>query len=158
MRDHIHRVVVWATSFVLCVSLLAAVVPRDLQAEPRVELVTVDVRDPAGPELVDVQERDVGGRAALIAGPSAMATLTLLTARQPEDWLNWLVATVLAWSVSLVILVFAPTINRVLRERGIVDTETHRGGATGDVDRAGNGMDRDILYALTTAAAEIGCL
>ncbi len=59
----------------------------------------------------------------LIAGPSAMATLTLLTARQPEEWLNWLAATILAWSVSLVILVFAPTMKRLLRDRGLVAAE-----------------------------------
>ena len=36
----------------------------------------------------------------LIAGPSAMATVLLLMARQPAKWPNWLLAIVCAWLVS----------------------------------------------------------
>lgn len=43
----------------------------------------------------------------LIAGPSAMAILMLLMARDPQHWPWWLLALVLAWLVSGVILLSA---------------------------------------------------
>lgn len=54
----------------------------------------------------------------LIAGPSAVATVLLLMARQPAMWPNWLVAILCAWFVSGVILYFANSLSRVLRKRG----------------------------------------
>jgi len=59
----------------------------------------------------------------LIAGPSAMTTVLLLVAREPARWLSWLVALVLAWSVSLLILVFSNRLRKVLRVRGIMAME-----------------------------------
>jgi multiple antibiotic resistance protein len=54
----------------------------------------------------------------LIAGPSAIATVLLLMARQPDEWLNWLVAIVAAWLVSGTILYFASSLERILGRRG----------------------------------------
>ncbi len=59
----------------------------------------------------------------LIAGPSAMTTVLLLMAREPARWFSWLVALVLAWSVSLLILVFSNRLRKVLRVRGIMAME-----------------------------------
>jgi MarC family membrane protein len=54
----------------------------------------------------------------LIAGPSVMATILLLMARQPERWGNWLFAVCCAWLVSGAILYFATAVGQILGERG----------------------------------------
>lgn len=59
----------------------------------------------------------------LIAGPSAMATVLLLMARQPGKWFHWLIAILCAWLVSGVILYFASTLERVLGRRGTTAVE-----------------------------------
>ncbi len=59
----------------------------------------------------------------LIAGPSAMATVMLLMARQPEYWPRWLAAIILAWIPSCCILLFAPALKRLLGERGLIAVE-----------------------------------
>lgn len=59
----------------------------------------------------------------LIAGPSAMSTVLLLMARDPSRWLQWLCALVLAWGVSVWILIFSSKISKFLGERGITAIE-----------------------------------
>ncbi|HEX9934660.1 MAG TPA: MarC family protein [bacterium] len=59
----------------------------------------------------------------LIAGPSALTTVLLLVAREPARWLAWLTALVLAWFISLVILVFSNRLRKLLRVRGIMAME-----------------------------------
>lgn len=54
----------------------------------------------------------------LVAGPSAMATILLLMARQPDRWPNWLLAIFCAWLASGAILYFATFLGSVLGERG----------------------------------------
>lgn len=54
----------------------------------------------------------------LIAGPSVMATVLLLMARQPDHWPNWLLAIFCAWLASGAILYFATFLGRVLGDRG----------------------------------------
>ena len=39
-----------------------------------------------------------------VAGPSALATILLLSSREPERWLDWLLAIVAAWCASALIL------------------------------------------------------
>jgi multiple antibiotic resistance protein len=55
----------------------------------------------------------------LIAGPSAMAKVLLLRARQTEMWLSWLFALLLAWLAAGAILFFASSFERILGRRGI---------------------------------------
>ncbi len=55
----------------------------------------------------------------LIAGPSAVATVLLLMAREPERWLSWLTALFCAWLASGAILVFATSFSRLLGRRGL---------------------------------------
>ncbi len=43
----------------------------------------------------------------LIAGPSTMTLLTVFMAREPGAWLSWLIALVVAWAVSGVILIYS---------------------------------------------------
>lgn len=59
----------------------------------------------------------------LIAGPSAMATVMLLMARQPEYWPRWLAAIILAWIPSCGILICAPALKRLLGDRGLIALE-----------------------------------
>jgi multiple antibiotic resistance protein len=39
-----------------------------------------------------------------IAGPSALATILLLSSREPQRWLDWLLALLIAWGASALIL------------------------------------------------------
>lgn len=50
----------------------------------------------------------------LIAGPSALTTVLIVSAKSPHEWLKWLLALVMAWLASLVILFFASGIHRRL--------------------------------------------
>jgi multiple antibiotic resistance protein len=59
----------------------------------------------------------------LTAGPAAMATLMLLMARQPDRWLVWLGALLVAWSVSGVILLLASRLARLLGRRTLMAIE-----------------------------------
>ena len=59
----------------------------------------------------------------LVAGPSALAVLLLLTTGQPDQLGLWSLALVLAWAVTAVILLLAPLIQRMLGQRGLIATE-----------------------------------
>jgi multiple antibiotic resistance protein len=56
----------------------------------------------------------------LIAGPAAMATLMLVMAREPAKWPQWLLALLIAWSVSSIILLLANQLDRFLGKRTLV--------------------------------------
>jgi len=53
----------------------------------------------------------------LIAGPSAIATVTLLSTRYPAALGRWLAALVGAWTVSLVVLLASDLLGRILGTR-----------------------------------------
>lgn len=57
------------------------------------------------------------------AGPSAMATVLLLTSRQPERWTEWLAAIVLAWLACSFVLFFASSFSKLLGKRGLIAVE-----------------------------------
>lgn len=59
----------------------------------------------------------------LIAGPSAMATVLLLMARQPDRWLEWLTALLVAWLASGIILLLSSPLSRLLGDRGLAALE-----------------------------------
>lgn len=54
----------------------------------------------------------------LVAGPSTIAILLLLSSREPDRLTEWGIALLIAWSVTLVILVASPFLLRVLGARG----------------------------------------
>jgi multiple antibiotic resistance protein len=59
----------------------------------------------------------------LIAGPSILAMLILMTQSNPGNMTNWLVALVIAWFASAVVMLFAPVLLRLLKERGLIALE-----------------------------------
>jgi multiple antibiotic resistance protein len=81
------------------------------------------------PKGVFGEEADVGEpfivplAIPLVAGPAAMATLMLLMARDPTLWLTWLIALLVAWSISGIILLSADHLARLLGRRTLVAIE-----------------------------------
>ena len=55
-----------------------------------------------------------------VAGPSAIATELLLMAREPAKWPLWLLALIIAWFASAVILLLSARLNRLLGQRGLL--------------------------------------
>lgn len=58
-----------------------------------------------------------------VAGASTLATELLLMSREPERWMDWLIALLVAWVASTVILYFASGMSRFLHENGLVAIE-----------------------------------
>lgn len=58
-----------------------------------------------------------------IAGASALATELLLMSREPDRWLDWLLALLIAWTATTIILTFAGGMSRFLHEKGLVAIE-----------------------------------
>ena len=58
-----------------------------------------------------------------IAGASALATELLLMSREPDRWLDWLTALLIAWTVTTVILYFASGMSRFLHQNGLIAIE-----------------------------------
>ena len=54
----------------------------------------------------------------LIAGPSTVAVLLLLSSSQPELIIEWSIALLLAWSGTTILLVVSPFLIRVIGSRG----------------------------------------
>lgn len=58
-----------------------------------------------------------------VAGPSAMASVLLIMNRDPQRWLDWLAALLLAWAACGLILYFASGLARTLGKRGLTALE-----------------------------------
>lgn len=59
----------------------------------------------------------------MIAGPSALATLLVLSHNNPDNQYGLLAALLLAWGISTLILFSAPLLYRVLRTKGLIALE-----------------------------------
>lgn len=59
----------------------------------------------------------------LVAGPSALATVLLLVAREPASQGKWLLALSSAWLMSAAILMLSAPIGRILSRRGLAASE-----------------------------------
>jgi multiple antibiotic resistance protein len=59
----------------------------------------------------------------MIAGPSVLATLLVLVSSHPEQMSRWLVALLISWSITAAVLLCAPAITRVLKEKGSLAVE-----------------------------------
>lgn len=82
------------------------------------------------PSREGVMGKQVGGEPfivplaiPLIAGPSALATLILMVNRDPGQMGQWVLALLVAWGTTAVILLFAPFLYKVLRDRGLAALE-----------------------------------
>ena len=58
-----------------------------------------------------------------VAGPSAMATVLLLSSRDPARWPEWLVALFAAWLASALIISMSAFLGRHLGRRGMIAIE-----------------------------------
>ena len=58
-----------------------------------------------------------------VAGPSAMATALLMMSNEPSRWAEWLVAVLIAWFVSALIIYFSSYFARFLGEKGLIAIE-----------------------------------
>ncbi|NOQ97304.1 MAG: NAAT family transporter [Calditrichae bacterium] len=54
-----------------------------------------------------------------LAGPSAIATVTLLTGQEPHRWHEWVVSLLLAWILTSIILLLSARLDQVLGEKGM---------------------------------------
>ena len=59
----------------------------------------------------------------MIAGPSILASLILLTNQQPDMMLEWSLALFIAWFLSAAILLAAPALQRVIGDKGTAAIE-----------------------------------
>ena len=59
----------------------------------------------------------------LLAGPSTLAMLILLSSNAPEKWMSWLLAVILAWLLTSVIMICSGSLLRLLGEKGLVAIE-----------------------------------
>lgn len=59
----------------------------------------------------------------LVAGPSALTTVTLLGSQEPQHMLQWFIALVIAATVSTLILLFASQLRKLLGQKGIIAME-----------------------------------
>lgn len=58
-----------------------------------------------------------------LAGPSALASLLFIMNQDPTRWREWLAAVFIAWAGTGMVLLFSPTLARVLGRRGLVAIE-----------------------------------
>lgn len=58
-----------------------------------------------------------------VAGPSALAAVLFITSREPSRRWEWLVALVLAWAASSLIIALASRLRHVLGDRGLIAME-----------------------------------
>ncbi|WP_133011417.1 MarC family protein [Marinomonas flavescens] len=59
----------------------------------------------------------------MLAGPSTLATLLVMVKSYPSDHGGLLVSVVCAWGVSVFVLMMAPMLNRLLKEKGLAALE-----------------------------------
>ncbi|MEO0742642.1 MAG: MarC family protein [Bacteroidota bacterium] len=59
----------------------------------------------------------------LIAGPSVLATLILMVNAAPDRTGTWALALLMAWGTTAALLMAAPLLYRLLRERGLIALE-----------------------------------
>lgn len=59
----------------------------------------------------------------MIAGPSVLAMLILMTQSTPGEMKNWFFALIIAWMFTAVILLSAPVLLKILKQRGLTALE-----------------------------------
>ena len=74
-------------------------------------------------EEVDAEPFIVPLAIPYVAGPSSMATVLLLMSREPERWMDWTLAVLLAWGACVPIMLASGYLRRVLGQRGLTAME-----------------------------------
>lgn len=92
--------------FLIAIKMLFPV-PRTMQIEEEIE---------GEPLLVPLA-------IPMVAGPSAIATLLIISNDQPDRMLDWTIAVTIAWLGSVIILLPAAWLKKVLGKRGLIATE-----------------------------------
>ena len=79
-----------------------------------------------------------------VAGPSALATVLLMNSREPERWLEWTGAILLAWAACLPLMLSSGWLRQRLGDRGLIAVERLMGLllVTIAVDMLMNGVAR----------------
>ena len=54
-----------------------------------------------------------------LAGPSAIATVMLLTGQEPHRWYEWVISLLLAWVLTGIILLLSARLDQLLGEKGM---------------------------------------
>ncbi len=77
--------------------------------------------DPKGAPLFSTDEEPLIVPIALpmIAGPSALATLILLSHNYPGEEQNLLISLLIAWALSTIIFLVSPMLYRILKDKGL---------------------------------------
>lgn len=89
-------------------------------------LIAIRMVFPSSKESVDMIQGEpfiVPLAIPFVAGPSAMAALIMISSQEPDRRWEWLVAVVLAWSLSSAIILAASRLKAVLGERGLIAAE-----------------------------------
>lgn len=58
-----------------------------------------------------------------VAGPSALTTALLLMSRESDRWVEWLLALILAWCATSIIILLGSKLRHYLGERGLIAIE-----------------------------------
>jgi len=58
-----------------------------------------------------------------VAGPSAMASILFISNQEPDRWMEWLAAVVIAWGATAAILLASSSLTRFLGKRGLLAIE-----------------------------------
>lgn len=58
-----------------------------------------------------------------VAGPSAMAAVLFIMNQNPERWLEWLLALLIAWLISGLIIFLSSNLSRFLGQKGLIAIE-----------------------------------
>lgn len=58
-----------------------------------------------------------------VAGPSAMATVILINSSDPSQWQTWILAVILAWLATSILIMFSSPLARLLGKKGLIAME-----------------------------------
>ncbi len=104
--------------------------PQSLRIGGGIVLFLISIKiifpPPSGVIMRQFQKREpllVPLAVPLLAGPSTLAMLILLSSNAPEKWMSWLLAVILAWLLTSVIMICSGSLLRLLGEKGLVAVE-----------------------------------
>lgn len=83
---------------------------------------------PGGAYATDIEEADaepllVPLAVPFVAGPSALASVLFIMNSDRSRWPEWLVAVIVAWAITGIVLMFSVDLARILKRRGLVAIE-----------------------------------